>query len=168
MPDQAPPTTEHVQIPFLTKLAATGLYSGYAPIAPGTAGSLVAVALFLLPGFEQPMTLSIITLIVFFIGAAVSAQMEKILGDDPPVVVIDEIVGQWITFLFIPKTLGMIALGFILFRVFDIFKPPPARNVEKIKNGWGIMLDDVVAGVYANISVWIIFLAYKFFTSQSY
>jgi len=166
MSEQESPATERAQIPFFTKFVATGFYSGYAPIAPGTAGSIVAVALYLLPGFEQPITLSIVTLIVFFVGTTVSSQMEKILGEDPPIVVIDEIVGQWITFLFIPKSLAMIALGFIFFRLYDIFKPPPARQVEKLKNGWGIMLDDIVAGVYANVSVWVVLFAYEFFKQQ--
>jgi phosphatidylglycerophosphatase A len=164
---QAPQATEQAQIPFLTKLVATGFYSGYAPIAPGTAGSIVAVALYFLPVFELPLILSVVTLIVFFIGTFVSSQMEKILGDDPPVVVIDEIVGQWITFLFLPeKTMLVVILGFFFFRAYDIFKPPPARYVEKFKNGWGIMLDDVVAGIYANISLWMILWAYELYKSK--
>jgi phosphatidylglycerophosphatase A len=166
MSDQAPQATEQTQIPFLTKLVATGLYSGYAPIAPGTVGSIVAIAVYFLPGFEQPIVMSAIIFIIFIIGTAVSSSMEKTLGEDPPVVVIDEIVGQWITLLFLPKKILVVLLGFFFFRAYDIFKPPPARHVEKLQHGWGIMLDDVVAGIYANISLWIILWVYEFYQSQ--
>ena len=81
--------------------------------------------------------------------------IRKRYGDDPSIVVIDEIVGMWITLLFLPKSFMISLIAFILFRAHDIVKIPPARQLESLRNGFGIMLDDVVAGAYANLSVWI-------------
>jgi phosphatidylglycerophosphatase A len=77
--------------------------------------------------------------------------MERTLGEDPSVVVIDEVVGMWISLILLPKTIAATVMAFLLFRLFDILKPPPARQSERFRNGWGIMTDDVVAGVYANL-----------------
>ena len=153
--------TEKKTVSFFTKLIATGFYSGYSPIAPGTAGSLVGVAIYLIPGFENPSSILIITIATFFIGVLVSKQMEKQLGGDPAPVVIDEIVGMWISLMLLPKTLSVILITFFFFRAYDIFKPQPARYVEIYKNGWGIMLDDVVAGIYTNISVQTLILIFS-------
>ena len=73
---------------------------------------------------------------------------------------IDEIVGMWISLLFLPKTFFVILLAFIFFRLFDILKPPPARQLEPLPNGWGIMLDDVMAGIYANLAVRLVLLVF--------
>ncbi len=143
-------------VSFFTKFIATGLFSGYVPIAPGTAGSFVGLLLYMIPGMEAPLTLGVVTVVIFFAGIVASKQMEKTFGEDPSIVVIDEVVGMWISLLFLPKGMWIALLAFLFFRIFDIFKPPPARQLEPLKNGWGIMLDDVVAGVYANIAVQII------------
>jgi len=90
------------------------------------------------------------------IGAIVTNQLEKEWGEDPSKVVIDEIIGVWITLLFVPLTWQNILIGFVLFRVFDIWKPLGIRSLEAIKNGWGVMLDDVLAGIYANIILQIL------------
>jgi phosphatidylglycerophosphatase A len=152
--------TEKKTVSFFTKLIATGFYSGYSPVAPGTAGSLVGVAIYLIPGFENSLSMPIITIAAFFIGVLISNQMEKQLGDDPAPVVIDEIVGMWISLLFLPRQLLFVFTAFLLFRIFDIVKPQPARYIERFKNGWGIMLDDVVAGLYSNIAVRILILIF--------
>jgi phosphatidylglycerophosphatase A len=78
---------------------------------------------------------------------------------DPSIVVIDEIVGVWIALWMLPYSFVVIALAFVAFRAFDIVKPPPARQLERIPNGWGIMLDDVAAGLYANLAVRAVLLA---------
>ncbi len=140
----------------LTRCIATGVYSGYAPVAPGTAGSLVGLLIYLIPGIEQWLPLSLITVIFFFAGAAAAGRMERIHGKDPSIVVIDEIVGMWISLFLLPKTAGVAILAFFFFRGYDIIKPPPARMVERIEGGFGIMLDDVFAAIYANISVRIV------------
>jgi phosphatidylglycerophosphatase A len=152
MPDTlVPPVQSKGERPSLpVRLIATGLFSGYSPFAPGTAGSLVGLAIYFLPGFESTLLLAPAAVVTFFIGVFASARMEKALGEDPPVVVVDEVVGMWISLLFLPKGVWIAGLSFLLFRFFDIVKPPPARHLEALQHGWGIMLDDVAAAVYAN------------------
>ena len=150
-----------VTIPFFTRLVATGLFAGYSPIVPGTAGSLVGVGIYAIPGMETPVVLSLATLAVLFLGANVSGRMEKKLGEDPQIIVIDEIIGMWISLLFLPKRLLVVLIAFILFRIYDTFKPPPARQLERVGHGWGVMLDDVAAGVYANLTVRLILVLFS-------
>jgi phosphatidylglycerophosphatase A len=138
---------------------ATGLGSGYFPIAPGTAGSALGLALLI--AFRQaaldPLRLAVCLAacagLLFLLGVWSAGRAEKVFAHvDPAQVVIDEVVGQIITFVATPRVnwIGLIA-GFILFRVFDIAKPFPARRAERFPGGWGIMLDDVVAGLYSLI-----------------
>jgi phosphatidylglycerophosphatase A len=141
----------------LHQFIATGIYSGYSPFASGTAGSAVGLLFYyFIPGMAQPVTLGIVTFVVFLIGTWSSAVMEKIHGEDPGIVVIDEVIGMWISLMFLPKTVFVMVAAFLLFRIFDIIKPPPARQMEKLTNGWGIMLDDVMAAVYANLIIQIV------------
>jgi len=152
------PPNKPAGISFPVRLIATGLFSGYAPFAPGTAGSLVGLALYLIPQFESPMVLSSAIILMFFVGAAVSTRMEVSFGKDPSIVVIDEVVGMWITLFLLPKSAAGCIIGFVLFRIFDIVKPPPARKMESVPGGWGIMLDDVIAGIYANVLTRVLLL----------
>ena len=149
-----------VSIPLSARIIATGLISGYSPIAPGTAGSLVGVALYLIPGMDGIFVLPFATAVLFFVGVYFSAQLEQLLGDDPQIIVVDEIVGVWISLILLPKTIWIVIIAFFLFRVYDTVKPPPARNVERLGGGWGIMLDDVVAGVFTNLTVQLIMLIF--------
>jgi len=136
---------------FPVQLMATGFFSGYAPFAPGTAGSIVGLAIYLLPHFEAPLVSFCAIAAMFFVGGMVSTRMEESYGKDPSIVVIDEVVGMWITLFLLPKSAAACIIGFVLFRIFDIVKPPPARTIESLPGGWGIMLDDVVAAIYANL-----------------
>ncbi len=134
-------------------LIATGCYSGYLPKAPGTWGSLVGLLLFyLLHNLSLPVYLAV-TAGLFVVGSFAAGEMEKILDNrDPGVVVIDEIVGMLITMIAVPATPLAMVLGFILFRIFDIAKPFPVNFFDqRFHGGLGIMLDDVVAGIYALI-----------------
>jgi len=131
-------------------LIATGFYSGYLPKAPGTWGSLVGLLLFLLlHKLSLPVYLAVVAGL-FIVGSFAAGETEKILDNkDPAVVVIDEIVGILVALIAIPVTPLNLALGFILFRIFDIAKPFPIRFVDqRFHGGLGIMLDDVVAGIY--------------------
>ena len=150
---EQPALNNRPAVPFLTRCIATGFFAGYSPIASGTAGSLAALVIFMIPAMQTTAVLSTAIIVVFFIGIYTSAKMEHVCGDDPSIVVIDEIVGMWVSLVFLPVSIWLMLLSFVLFRLFDIFKPAPARQLEKLRNGWGIMLDDVVAGVYANLSV---------------
>ncbi len=160
MPDTGVPQTPNKRgaVPFPARFIATGLFSGYSPVAPGTAGSMVGLAFYCIPGFEGPAVLACAIVVMFFIGVFTAGQMERALGEDPPVVVIDEVVGMWISLLLLPKTILLAFVAFLFFRGFDIVKPPPARRFENYRDGWGIMLDDVAAGVYANAAVRILIL----------
>ncbi len=141
---------------------ATGFGVGYSPIAPGTLGTLIAIPIYyFLSGIPSP--LYEITLIgFFFLSVWISENAEIFFGKkDDQRIVIDEIVGFLITMLWVPKTIHFILIGFFLFRFFDILKPFPIRRLEKrLKGGFGVVLDDVMAGVYANIILHLIVRIY--------
>jgi len=160
------------RLSLLTNLVATGFFSGYVPWASGTAGSMVGVLLYLIPGAENPPVLLVLIVLGFAAGVFTSGRVAAVEGNrlsataratkelfqpgahevpDPSIVVIDEIVGMWIALFMVPHAVIGIGSAFVFFRIFDIVKPPPARQLERLPRGWGIMLDDVVAGMYANI-----------------
>ncbi len=135
-------------------LIATGFHLGRIPRAPGTLGSLAALLMFL-PFRSLPLTvhLVVVTLLVA-LGVFAAGRAEAALGaKDPPVVIIDEIVGCWAALVAIPPSFPPLLAAFALFRLFDISKPFPADRAERLPGGWGIMLDDLVAAMYANLSV---------------
>ena len=139
-------------------ILATGFGVGYSPIAPGTLGTLIAIPVYYFLS-EIPSPLYEITLIgFFFLSVWISENAETFFGrKDDPRIVIDEMIGFLITMLWIPKTTRFIIIGFFLFRFFDILKPYPIRHLERrLKRGWGVVLDDVMAGVYANILLHLI------------
>ncbi len=132
----------------------TGFYVGYFPVAAGTVASFAALIPYLIiPGFESINFMISLILIFTLLGIWSGTVAEKKFGFDPPEVVIDEFVGMWITLLFLPKTFLLTAIAFFLFRVFDIIKPFPARQAQNLNGGLGIMLDDVVAGIYGIIFI---------------
>jgi phosphatidylglycerophosphatase A len=117
------------------------------PYAPGTFGSAVGffVVALLTPGSIQ---LIIFFLLIFLLGMWAAHSTEKLLGKDSGHIVIDEFCGYLISVLFIPEGISYLLAAFILFRIFDILKPPPIRKIEEIvAGGAGIMLDDVLAGI---------------------
>ena len=130
---------------------------GYFPLAPGTLGSLIAfIAWILLP--ETSIISLIITIsIMFIIGVYSTGFIEKSYKiQDPSYIIIDEWVGMWIALLFVPNETIWLVLSFVLFRIFDILKIYPVNKMEKLNGGMGIMLDDVVAGLYAGLITSII------------
>ena len=135
----------------------TGFYSGYSPIASGTTGSLVAL-LFLPLG---NIFLAAASVLFFIVGIKIGDKFEAQFGKDPGIFVLDEFVGTWIAFLFIDLNLYSIIFIFLFWRFFDILKPFPVRNAEKLNGGLGIMLDDAIAGIYANLVWQIIVLLIK-------
>jgi phosphatidylglycerophosphatase A len=177
----ARPNPADSSIPLLPRLIATGLFSGYSPFAPGTAGSLVGLILYGIPGMDNPIVLSSLIVVFFGLGVPSAATVAHIVGDqltqgartakalfqpgsvhaaDPSIVVIDEVVGMWVSLLFLPKSIVVAAIAFLAFRLFDIIKPFPAKQIERYPNGWGIMLDDIAAGIYANIGVRILLVIF--------
>jgi phosphatidylglycerophosphatase A len=138
-------------------LIASVFGAGRLPLMPGTWGSIVAFPLYLLTGWNNYLLL-ITTIVILFVSIPVSTYIAKRLNKkDPGVIVIDEFAGQLITFLFLPQYGWEIFIfGFLLFRIFDIIKPPPANISQKLSLGWGIVLDDVFAGIYANLVLQIV------------
>ncbi len=140
-------------------LLATGFGVGYSPFAPGTLGTLLAIPVYYFLS-NLPSPIYEITLIgFFFLSVWISEKAELFFGKkDDQRIVIDEVIGFLITLLWVPKTLRFVIIGFLLFRFFDILKPFPIRRLEKgFKEGFGVVLDDVVAGVYANIILRLIY-----------
>jgi phosphatidylglycerophosphatase A len=146
---------------FVAAAVATGFGSGYSPIAPGTAGSLVGLLLFWPLRHLPPIFQVGVVALCFLLGTAAAASVARRVGaEDPGIVVVDEVVGMWTSLLFLPFTLFTASVGFVLFRVMDVWKPYPARQLEDLPGGWGIMADDLMAGVYANLALRVALLVW--------
>ncbi|MBK3333233.1 phosphatidylglycerophosphatase A [Persephonella atlantica] len=143
----------------------TGFFAGKSPIAPGTVGTLVGLIPILIywtkGGQYQLLNQISITVAVFLIGIwASTVVVESYKEKDPDYVVIDEIAGYMVAMIGFTPTWQHLLLAFVVFRFFDIVKPPPVRFFEKLPSGFGVMADDVVAGIYT----WIVmFIAVKYF-----
>lgn len=146
---------------FGVLFTATGAFAGYFPIAPGTAGSVVGLFLVWLLRGHSAVLLIFLALVLGFLGVWAGTEAGKLFKQaDPSRVVIDEIVGMLITMIGIPVSGFTLVFGFLLFRFFDVWKPVPANILEqRFKNGWGIMLDDVMAGIYGNIILHLVMRA---------
>ena len=135
-------------------LLALGFGSGLLPRAPGTFGTMAAVPVYLLFVWpDSPLFYWLATLMVIALGVPICSIATRRLGvDDDPAIVWDEIAGFLVTLAFVPLSVLNIVTGFVLFRFFDIWKPWPIRRLDRsIHGGWGIMLDDLLAGVFAAI-----------------
>lgn len=149
--DSSSPLQPERQISWTVKIFASGLFTGYSPIASGTVASALATAIYFIPGFEHPFSIIPASFLTFILGAKAAEIMEERFGHDPAEVTIDEVLGMWISLMFLPKSVGIAILAFLVFRALDIVKPWPARKFDSIPGGLGIMLDDVVAGFYTNL-----------------
>ena len=142
----------------LTIIFSSFFYLGYSPFAPGTAGTLGAVPLYLLMiHFLQGPSYLLAS--VLFIAFSIFISFRAVgfyQKSDPGEIVIDEVAGYLVAMTFISPTLLNIVLGFLLFRFFDIVKPFPTRQLEALRGGYGIVLDDVAAGMWTNISLLLI------------
>jgi phosphatidylglycerophosphatase A len=168
--------TASARKPWLSFFLATAGGAGYLPAAPGTWGSLVGVLVYAIlrnplgPGLglhshrNYSMVFSLllvggaIAVVIGMIGVTASSRVARFVArKDPQFVVIDEVSGQFLTYLLAlaPLNWKYLLLGFILFRGFDTWKPFPVRQAESLPGGWGIMADDWMAGVYAAIGIWI-------------
>jgi phosphatidylglycerophosphatase A len=140
----------------VTRLAvfiATVGYCGYFPIAPGTVGSAAGLVFYLLIWWAQsPLFEAGLILLLFAVGVWAGTTSERYFGGiDPGPIVLDEVVGMLITLAFIPVGIAGALIGFFLFRLFDVLKPFPAGRFEKLHGGLGVMADDAMAAIYANI-----------------
>jgi phosphatidylglycerophosphatase A len=159
--------------PSLAIAIATVCGIGYIPLGPGTWGSVVGIALYYFLCRQSglalaavprhilvspPLALSLVTAAIALLGVWAADRTAKFLRTkDPQSVVIDEVSGQFLTYVaaLAPLNWKYLLLGFILFRAFDIWKPFPARQAESLPGGWGIMADDWMAAIYAAIGLWI-------------
>lgn len=144
------------QINWFEKTIGSAFYTGFIPIASGTFGSLIAVLIYLIPGFENISVIAPAILILFGYGVYVSFKFENVYGKDPPQCTVDEVVGTWIALIALPKTILITLTSFLVWRALDIIKPFPARSSENLNGGWGIMIDDVISGFYSLIIVHLI------------
>lgn len=137
----------------IEKMLGSGFFTGYIPFASGTWGSLAALLIYWIPGFETPLVIIPAIIIFTVYGIIVAGKFEKAYGKDPSQCTIDEVAGTWISLLFLPKTITVSIITFLFWRVLDIFKPFPANRFEKIPGGLGIMADDLMSGFYACCSM---------------
>lgn len=127
--------------------------AGHAPVASGTVGSFVTVvAIWLLP--VTPLRILVALVVVTVVGIWAGARVERALGrKDPGVIVIDEVAGMLLSVILLPPTIPVLVTAFLLFRLFDIWKPFPARESQVLTGGLGVMVDDLIAGFYALVLV---------------
>lgn len=143
--------------PLWASLTATFFGIGNLRPGPGTWGSAAAALIWIaasraIPPRLHPEFLAGLIVLAVLVGIPAATRVARASNKkDPQNVVIDEVAGQWISLLFAPVTWKAIVFGFILFRVFDILKPPPVRQLERLPEGTGIVVDDIAAGVYALI-----------------
>jgi phosphatidylglycerophosphatase A len=140
-------------------LLATWFGTGFLPVVPGTCASVAALpCAALLVWLGGPTLLLAVGAALFVVGMwAADAYMAAVKVHDPAAIVIDEVVGQWVTVALLPLDPVVYALGFVLFRVLDVVKPWPANFIDRaVTGGLGVMLDDVVAGAYAAGALWLI------------
>ena len=136
---------------------------GFIPFAPGTVASLFAALCYqFVPALCNTAFLLPLIAVTTILGVWSGSVMEKQYGEDPSATVIDEVAGQWVALVALPPHPLQVFLALLFFRVFDIFKPGPVDNLQRLPGGWGIMADDLLAGVAANLSVRLMLLLLPF------
>lgn len=143
------------------ELITSFFYLGHSPFMPGTMGSLGGLILYFIVR-SNDILFAFSILFLFTLGVLFAGEAEKVYRrKDPAMIVIDEACGMLLALFFVPFNLYSVILGFFLFRIFDILKPPPARRLEKLTGSLGIMFDDIVAALYTNIILQIVFRVLK-------
>ena len=139
-------------------ILATWWGTGYSPVAPGTVGTIAAIPLLLLLSFLPLYGYITCVLVIGLAACWLAGRAEQIFGEqDNQRIVIDEVVGLLVAMTAVPLTWPYLLAGFVLFRIFDVLKPPPIRLIErKVRGGYGVVLDDVLAGIYAQIFLRIV------------
>ena len=138
-------------IRILVIFLGSGAFAGFFPFAPGSFASLITLLFLYFSNASNPVFLFIFSTILFFVGVFICFILEKKWGKDSSRIVVDEIVGMSFSLIFLPKTYLIWGTAFLIFRFFDIVKPYPLKKFEKFKGGWGIMMDDIGAGIYTSI-----------------
>ncbi|PJA96665.1 MAG: phosphatidylglycerophosphatase A [Ignavibacteriales bacterium CG_4_9_14_3_um_filter_34_10] len=151
-----------MKLNFIENFLGSGFYTGYSKKASGTVASGVAAAFYLIPGFENPTVLLLVISFFIAVGKDIATKFELAYGKDPKECTIDEFIGTWISFLFLPKKIWYILAAFLIWRMLDIYKPFPANLVEKINGGWGILLDDIIAGFYTFLTMQLLLMLIEY------
>jgi phosphatidylglycerophosphatase A len=146
---------------FLVKASSTVFFIGYLPLIPGTFGSIFGVGLFYLLKGATAVTYFLFIFGIIALGLITSGRTEKLLNKkDPGCIVIDEVAGMLIALSFIPYDFKIIFLGFLIFRILDTLKPFPAARLQHLRGSVGVMVDDLIAGIYTNIVLLLILKLY--------
>ncbi len=146
------------------KILSTCFGIGYFPVAPGTVTSILAVlCYYFIPVLHEPPLLLSLILLSTAVGVWSGRLMEAEFGEDPSIVTIDELAGQWLALAFLPEGWLPALLSLAFFRYFDIAKPGPIDAAQRFPGGWGIMADDLLAGLFANFSVQVLLGMLTFF-----
>lgn len=146
---------------FIVKFLATACFTGYFPFASGTAGTLFGALVYWFIFPQNHILFFIITLVLIAASIHICAKAEKIFQKkDDGRIVLDEVAGIFVSMLFLPHSLVVLLLAILLFRVFDIWKPSFINKSQNLKGGLGVVADDVLAGIFTNIVLWII-LAFR-------
>jgi phosphatidylglycerophosphatase A len=141
---------------IIIKTISTFFYIGYLPIIPGTFGSMAGILLFYLIKDSLPVY-ALSTLLLIILGFLVTSEAEKIFNKkDARYIVIDEVCGMLLSLIFVPYNIKLVIIAFILFRIFDSLKPYPAGRFQDLKGSAGVMLDDIIAGVYTNVILQVV------------
>ena len=141
---------------FIATFFASCFYAGYFPVAPGTVGSLLAVVIYWIVPGSSWINITLLSAVLFFFGVWCSTIAEKEWGHDNGKIIIDEFMGMFVSIIAIPKLTFLVIIAFLLFRVFDIVKPFPIQQSQNLNAGWGIMVDDLLAGIFTNILLRIV------------
>ncbi|MFQ5498789.1 MAG: phosphatidylglycerophosphatase A [Candidatus Zixiibacteriota bacterium] len=150
----------------VVKLCATGLYSGYFPFAAGTVGTVPAwlIAFYLIS--DNPLLMASAASIAFVVSVWAATEAELLFGHDSKMIVSDEWAGMFVSLVLVPFSLSNFLIAFVMFRLFDVIKLPPASQAERLPRGWGVTMDDMVAGVQANVATQLIILVMNQFSQQ--
>ena len=155
-------------IAYWKQFLVSGFFTGLSPVASGTVGSAVAAMIYFIPGFTRlswhPFLLLGLSIVAFVVGLRLAGETEEAIGDDPSFVTLDEFAGQWLA-MASPWVIAhplWVVLTFFVFRVFDVAKVWPASYFDNRRGALGIMADDMVAGLYANIASHLIWFALSF------
>jgi phosphatidylglycerophosphatase A len=142
----------------IAEVVAAVFYVGHIPVVPATFGAGVGVLAFWFLVPESGLVGLVVTAVLVPLAILTSGLAEERYGRDGRQIVIDEVVGMFVSLLFLPKTSVVFLAAFVAFRVFDVLKPFPAGRSQKLPGGWGVVADDIFAGVYANIFIRILLL----------
>ena len=135
----------------IAEVIATAFYVGYAPVVPATFGAALGAVVFWFLMPRSIATQSLVTVAVIFLAIVTSGKAEEKYGTDGRRIVIDEVAGMFVSLCFLPRSLPVFLAAFVVFRVFDILKPFPANRLQRLPGGWGVVADDVFAGIYTNV-----------------